>query len=334
MPRRGFRAVKRGAKSEVASSASLRTRWLSRNMRAVPCDRPGLVQVTDTCWFNAALNGLLLGEWSRGLMLRALHGMSAAERAHLEAVIDRGVVACPAAPTRAHVLAHAAASLLRGRPPSAIPAASGRYQYDGEAPFANRSMNLMLSVYRTDPALLNRVMNHHGMVVDTDTRLPEALLHAIFKPRDIAVITTPLRGGAVPAPPTIRASAKMVVLKKPLETTVIPLSGPGPEVPLTLARGLFRLDHAYLAMYTVSGTLDVRGHAVAAFRCRDTEYIFDSAAQRPIKCTWSTGDLSDLRTLYLGKELYRGRRVTHVAFVYVCYVNSHHASVRTAARAR
>lgn len=96
---------------------------------------------------------------------------------------------------------------------------------------------------------------------------------------------------------------------------------------------MFRLDHAYLVVYSTTNYPELTGHAIAAFRCRGKDYIYDSREDRARACKWSDGDPTDLRRLYYGTYIGGTRlQLTHYHIFYACYVNSHAATLRPSSR--
>lgn len=314
--------VPNAAAADAADAAAkLLSAWqrrrLGRVMAPYRCLRRGYQQRVGTCWFNAVLNGLLMGEWMGALLLRMLQGLTAAERQQVEFIKDVGVDRCPALPTRLHILAHAAAYLQPGHdrvPRGLLPAPRRFYADSPEAETGNmigsRAVNLIRRVY--DPQLSHAALedggHRRGVPVAGASKLLPILQH-LFAPADVLVI-----GRAAMLPYAMRRLAAVHTRPKLLvfEYAYNPVALSSRRAySLPVAMGAYQLNDAHLTLITQPAT---SAHSVAAFRCRGQDHIYDSNKRRAVRCRWSDGDLADLEAAY---PQYKYANVS-----YACYVNT------------
>lgn len=286
------------------------------------CVRRGYQQRNGTCWFNAILNGFIMAEWSGALLLRMLQNLSVEEVQQMSRVIAEGVRRCPDLPNRAHILAHASVYWTENqrhvprRGPLPAPTRLYRQSVTDEGRFyGSRAVNLIYQLY--EPHVTRRAFDVvRGGIITMGLQVPDAgllrpIVDQLFAPTEYhmveAVMPSEMERVAERHP-----DKKLLIFERrsPREREFA-RGDPGFTFPRTL--GTYRLNHALLALYMPD---NAGGHAVAAFRCRGSDYIYDAAPRGMAhKCRWSNGILTDISNRY--KDMYASASIP-----YVCYVNA------------
>jgi len=315
-----------------------RVRQLQQNLSPLPCERGGIPQNSGTCWFNSALNGLLLGPLSSGLMLRELQRLTPSQRARLREVQRSGVAACPRMPTKLLILAHADAVLVPGQtelpetvllPSLRMKVSPDDKKYGNRWSPPNRTVNLMT---RMQIGVLNADANSNY------AQLPRVLLDKFLTQGEYRVVQLPyhiVRGIPADAPfdsfvTTADMQRQMLVFKTKHSRSGFPYMHKAnnvvpPVLPRSVGFGYFVLDHAILEVFPPEGLKDKKGeletgHAMVGFICRGEDYVYDSNISIAFRCNWSKGDVSQV--IRWARRAYPEMQATNVVIRYAVYVNS------------
>lgn len=211
------------------------------------CLSKGLRQLSWTCWFNAALNGLMLGGRSSRIFHDLLQKTPAQDLALLKRNRRRGV--CPMKIGKAYVLREMLEFFKHGD-------AKPDYQHDQTKQIVQ--------------AVIPEHKGHGGY----PTKAIQEILRACFQPQEYHVDTYKPGMSITPG-----SKCKFLVLKS--EGTSIHESVLA-TVPLRISG--FELDHACLVVKWRRREI---AHAVTAFRCDGKEYIFDSYDHAAKQMAWT-----------------------------------------------
>lgn len=248
-------------------------------MRGPKCKRrQGFKQLSGTCWFNAPLNGFLLGDLSSRLLARMIH--TAPDRDALIAFDYRDV--CPSrlasrAAQRAAILSHAARHLV------------------GIRTLTGDSYNVGLQLARAG-GFPNP--DGGGEVLDAMLRL----LQVLFEPGEAREFF--VRGSDVIVPEDAH-DAKLMFACRTLRNQSLPLGIRWPRRVENMV-----LDHAVI-VYTGYPY----PHAVVGFMCGGQPYVYDSNAAEAVRADWPRGDLSAYFDTQPAGYQYSVSYVSHVVYV-------------------
>lgn len=249
-----------------------------RVLRSRACTDRGFMQVSATCWFNSALNAVLMGDRTGALVRKSIEKLP-------KNVLDGfrrsgGANSCPLEPGRSHVfkyayryfegLDHLMTPTKRDRPRSAVHAVMGS---------ENR---------RAIRGLGNR--GYHPQ------RATGSILQAFFPGEHVISTWKDYKKSLTP-------STRIVSFQVPsskgdhyyLRDAMIGRAHPRS---FTFNGRKFELSSAILSIVFENGL----GHAVAVYRCRGMEYLYDSNVDAAVPFTWTNGisgpGVDRLRLLY------------------------------------
>jgi hypothetical protein len=310
----------------TAVVAKLRSASQNRRVRDVMqpyrCQRKGYQQKTGTCWFNAILNGLVMGQWTGALLLGMLQRMTPQGRKKLDLVLAEGVHKCPTVPNRIQILAHAAAYLMPGEkkiPRGVLPAWKHSFRtwpptaHGGVDKVGSRAVNLILQTYGKNFAkTMHDGAYKRGVKVGGASRLLP-ILKQLFRSTEYRVVQARLLNNAEGLQRIAREypNEKILIIEHEKWAPVSLFHPVGYAFPPKL--GTYRLNNAHISLGSKSKT---SGHSIAGYRCGDEDYIYDSAKKHASqRIVWSHGTLVMLEWFY-------HTRFNYVNVDYVCYVNA------------
>jgi len=230
----------------------------------VSCSTTGLSQISSTCWFNSALNGVVLASKTARMLIEKIDKMSKAERAALENLqIDE---LCPKEMGKKYVLAYAYRIL------------SNRKQRADK----NESLDLVGKMF-TPGRLPTPVATGRAGYYPVDAI--KQILSRVFPEKRLEEIRTrdPETG--------IKVSKGVTFVLLPAYKEKTPA-----DWPLSFTTSLnrtFELSHCtYMTDLTDGGQ-----HGVVAYACGKKRFVFDSNTKKPLEINWhdrsSTIDLLD-----------------------------------------
>ena len=256
--------------------------------RAADCVPYGMLQVSKTCWFNAALNGFILG----GLSSRIFHDLVYSSRDLMLTEANKNIGTCPLRIGKAYIL-RAMYHYFESKEPSIGRRRPSR-NYEADSNYAGRVARMLFDNYRPT--------ERGGDPLDA----AKAILEQCF-PGDYAVDGNGKK--ILTTPPSTTPPASMPTF------WIAHLQRVYDDHSIRAVIGPYVLDHAVLSMrFRVAESS--RGHAIVAYRCGGKQMLFDSNRMLPFEAPWIKGFRATIKIL---EQRYKGQ-LRQVLVSYACYV--------------
>ena len=268
--------------------------------RKIDCSSKGLEQRSGTCWFNTALNGLILGEHSsymlQEMLARVVPTLSAQKQDFLSSDTFQESDTCPIKLNKIFVYKYLLYFFCYSN-------SNGIERLDNGLDHARQIMKLTK-------------INHRPLIIKTGWFASKAipqLLGFFYNTNEISIICHSKLQKTMFVK-SVDTATKYVIIVNSVKLHKFSFNVPFVEKEITINGLEYVLDHAAIFLHQNKIS---ENHLIVSYTCNGDEYIYDSNNYESEKVIWTSDNMNqNIKDLYKNTEY----NIKKAEFDYICYV--------------